>query len=476
MQEKEEKPQIKSLWTLALQSSLEAVKSTTDQFPFESLYDIYDLCGHDEEKWKKFVLNNKVIKDLIKYHQPHREFLHLAKKSNEFKSQMKIWLKTFRSYDFLKLVLWSCFENEETIQLKHWSIVPKHVFACAMLKKNRVKLLNCKVAAMEMGGTDGFGERSFEEHSSTLALIPNVEDLRIQIWESTKFPFQRKLFEDVISQFKHLRSFKTVNYKPKDVDDFCAFVDKSPKILESLEIQYEVYSAQKFAKLIRSLTDLPLLKEFNFDLNFGDYHVTEELIKSITSHLSYPFKPFRKQKAIQIKTVRKMKLWTSDTLTLNLINKLFKGLTSLSLIYKSPIRTLDQVKGRPLKNLQSIETLQLRFTHFDFRNPDPKIRLSTIWKIFPNLKVLDMTHINAENEDFPEVLSLEKLIVLEGYVSHPRLLLKMPNLKEFVMLTDAEHAESAKGLKPYLPSNCKMSTTNHFEPYSNEACLAINSF
>ena len=62
------------------------------------------------------------------YHQPHREFLHLAKKSNEFKSQMKIWLKTFRSYgsyDFLKLVLWSCFENEETIQLKHWSIVPQ---------------------------------------------------------------------------------------------------------------------------------------------------------------------------------------------------------------------------------------------------------------------------------------------------------------------------------------------------------------
>ena len=70
MQEKEEKPQIKSLWTLALQSSLEAVKSTTDQFPFESLYDIYDLCGHDEEKWKKFVLNNKVIKDLIKYVPP----------------------------------------------------------------------------------------------------------------------------------------------------------------------------------------------------------------------------------------------------------------------------------------------------------------------------------------------------------------------------------------------------------------------
>ena len=126
-----------------------------------------------------------------------------------------------------------------------------------------------------------------------------------------------------------------------------------------------------------------------------------------------------------------MKLWTSDAQTLKLINTLFKGLTSFSLIYKSPIRTLDQVKGADLKNLQSIKNLQLRLTHYDFRNPDPKIRLSTIWKIFPNLKVLDMTHINAENEDFPEVLSLEKLIVLEGYVSHPRLLLKMPNLKEW---------------------------------------------
>lgn len=477
MQEKEEKAQIKSLWTLALQSSLEAVKSTTDQFPFESLYDLYDLCNHDDEKWKKSVLNDKTIKDLITFHQPHREFLHQAKKSDEYRSQVNSWLDSFDSYDFLKMVLWLCFENEEATQLKHWSINPEHVFECAILKKAGTKLLNCKVAAMELGGTDGFGEKSFEEHSSTLALIPNVEDLRIQIWGSNKFPYKRKLFEEVISQFKHLKSFKTglFHYKPTDVEDFCAYVDKSPKILESLEIQYENNSAQKFAKFIRSLNDLPSLKEFNLDLSFGRQQVTEELIKSITSNLSYPFKKFRKQKAIQIKTVRKMKLWTSDAQTLKLINTLFKGLTSFSLIYKSPIRTLDQVKGADLKNLQSIKNLQLRLTHYDFRNPDPKIRLSTIWKIFPNLKVLDMTHINAENEDFPEVLSLEKLIVLEGYVSHPRLLLKMPNLKEFVMLTDAEHAESAKDLKPYLPSNCKISTTDDFEPYSNEACLAINS-
>ena len=478
MKEQEEKPQVKSLWTLALQSSLNAVKATTDKFAFESLYDLYDICKHDDEKWKKFVLNNKVIKDLIKFHQPHREFLRQAKKSDEYRTQEKNWLDSFHSFDFLKMVLWLCFENEEATQLKHWSINPEHVFECAILKRAGTKLLNCKVAAMELGGTDGFGERSFEEHSSTLALIPYVEDLRIQIWGSTKSTYKTRLFEDVISQFKYLKSFKTglFQYNPTDVNDFCAFVDKSPKILESLEIQYENSNPQKFAKLIRSLNNLPLLKAFNLDLSFGSQDVTEELIKFITSHLSFPFKPFRKQKTIQIKTVRKMKLWTSDALTLKLISKLFKGLTTLSLIYKRPIRTLEQVKGRNLENLKSIETLQLRLIYyFDYRHPDAKIRLSTIWKIFPGLKVFDTTHLDAEDEDFPEVLSLEKLIVLSGYISHPRLLLKMPNLKEFVILTDGKYAESAKDLKPYLPSKCKMLKIDYFEPFSNEACLAINS-
>ena len=483
MQEEKVKPEIKSLWTLALQSSFDAVKSATDHFRFDSLLDLYDICNHNDKKWKQFVLKNKIIKDLIKYHQPHREFLHRAKKSDEYRTQLNVWLKTFRSYDFLKLVLWSCFENEETTQLKHWSINPQHVFECAILKKSGAKLLNCKVAAMELGGTDGFGERSFEEHASTLALIPNVEDLRIQIWGSDEIPYKRKLFEEVLSQFKHLKSFKTglFIYKSTDVEDFCASVEKSPKILESLEIQYDIHnSSLRFAKFIKSVNDLPLLKVLNLDLShagmqsyFKSPFVTDKFIKSVISHLSSPLKPFKKP--IQIKTVRKMKLWTFDPLTLKLINKLFKGLTSLSLIYKRPIKTLEQLRGRSLKNLKSIESLQLRFIYFNFNDPDSKIRLSTIWKIFPNLKVLDTIHIDAENEDFPEILSLEKLIVLCGYISHPRLLLKMPNLKEFVICSDGKYAESAKDLKPYLPSKCKISIINDFEPYSYEACLAINS-
>ena len=51
----------------------------------------------------------------------------------------------------------------------------------------------------------------------------------------------------------------------------------------------------------------------------------------------------------------------------------------------------------------------------------------------------------------------------------------MPNLKEFVMLTDANYAESAKEWKPYLPSKCKISKTDDFEKVSFNTCLALNS-
>ena len=460
--QKEAQTKTKSLWNLALKSSLDALKMSIDQLEFTSLYALFDIFDKDEDV-EDFLTNLSHIQKLIEFHKPHREILNRSKKFDDYRNVVNEWLdglKTLHMNTVLKMVLWLCFENEEATQLKHWSILPENVFAMAFIKKAQIKLTKCKVAAMELGSSGRCKSNEYEDLSSTLSLIPNVEDLRIQIWSSQEATYRKKLYEEVISQFQCLKSFKTGFFRDtKDVDDFCYFVDESPKILEVLEIQYDIYdSMQHFAKLVKHLNQLPFLNVFNLDLRFGSPPINDKMIKSI-------------KKVIPNSSVKTMKLWSEDPLILKLINKCFTGIKYLTLIYRRPIKSLEVLKGKSLQNLKNIEYLQLRFDY----SGDPTIRLSTIWNIFPNLKVYDTTHIKAECEDISPVTSLEKLIVLSGYVSPPSILLKMPNLKEFVMLTDANYAESAKEWKPYLPSKCKISKTDDFEKVSFNTCLALNS-
>ena len=455
--EKTEEKRISSLWTLSLQCSLDALKKSTDKLGFANFYEIWSY-GEDDVV-REYLLKNDRIQELIKFHKPHREILFSSNKSDDYRNHSKKWLDSMRRRnDVLNMVLWLCFENEDCTQLRYCSIYDSDKYALDFVKKSKTKLLNCKVAAMELGGSR-CNDSVFEDFASTLSLIPNVEDLRIQIWSSEDAIYRRRLYEKVVAKFKSLKSLKTgLLFRAKDVEDFCYFLKKAPKILETLELQYNIYnSSQYFAKLFENLNKFKQLSVFNLDLRFGNSPITVDMIRYFAKNIT------------PLSTVKSMKLWTDDPRTLKVINICFSGLKSLTLIYSDSLHSLDVLKGETLKNLRSIENLYLA----DLSNRDPTIQLSAIWKTFPKLKVFHTYYIEAENEDFPPVLNLEKLIVLSGHVSPPSLLLKMPNLKEIVVFNDKTYEERANGLKTFLPSECRILITDTFENFSRRTDLAL---
>ena len=99
-------------------------------------------------------------------------------------------------------------------------------------------------------------------------------------------------------------------------------------------------------------------------------------------------------------------------------------------------------------------------------------------KLFPNVKALITNLIKVEEDEFdnfPELPSLEKLVVMTYYIIPLKILCKMPNLKEFIGCEDS----NPDMIKPFLPKNCVYSSKEDFEPYEiidEKPSLAIHSF
>lgn len=450
-----EDTKISSLWTLALQSSLDTLKISTDQLGFTNYYDLHAIYEKEDDV-KEFLLKNTLIQKLIEFHSPHREILFRFNKLDDYRNHIKKWLDSMERNDVsdvLKMILWLCFENQECTQLKYCSIYPFDKFALDFVKKSQSKLINCKVAAMELGSLsdDRRNYIVFRDLKRVLLMIPNVEDLRIQIWCPQNATYKKRLYGEVIAKMECLKSLKTsFLYATKEVDDFCYFVDQSPKILEVLELQFNFsYSTHEFIKLIKCLNQLPLLKVFNLYLKFGSPLLYGNLIRCA-------------EYITPLSSVRTLKLWTDHPGGLAFINRCFIGLKNLSLIGNYVI-SFDGLRGFVLPNLKSIESFHLVNNRNDYKYP---YRLSTIWFLFPNLKVFytsHITHLEEKHEDFPPVLSLENLIVTRGHISPPSLLLKMPNLKEIVVCNVKEYEKRVKKLEPFLPSKCRISRHDPFE-------------
>ena len=66
--QKEAQTKTKSLWTLALKSSLDALKMSIDQLEFTSLYALFDIFDKDEDV-EDFLTNLSHIQKLIKFHK-----------------------------------------------------------------------------------------------------------------------------------------------------------------------------------------------------------------------------------------------------------------------------------------------------------------------------------------------------------------------------------------------------------------------
>ena len=304
---------IDTLSTLALKSSIRSLKKSINRFKIE--------CYSYSKEIEELVFENKDVQDLIHFHQQHREYLSGAKKFDDFRRIYKgLNFETIDGY-FSTLMFWLCFENAECDRWKHWGIMPEDKIILNYLKKNQLKLLKCRTVAMEIG--DRMME--FQDLQDIFQRIPNVEDLRINIWKMVEPDSKKILFSNVIPRLQYLKTLKTTIYDQEELTNFCDFVKKSPKNLEFLEIECETlfddygkyFCTTK--RMFKALKKLPMLKVCNLSLTSGGEPLTARMVDSICL------------KGNEINTVRNMKLWIDDNSSLKLINNCFKGLKVLHL-------------------------------------------------------------------------------------------------------------------------------------------------
>ena len=101
---------------------------------------------------------------------------------------------------------------------------------------------------------------------------------------------------------------------PSQINDFSLFVKYSAKTLKKLQIHSFKANCQELCLFLDSIKQLPDLKTFN--VNISMLEVIEECDYTIT-----------------IKSVRKMKVWMRNFLSLNFVDKFFDGVKALEVMY-----------------------------------------------------------------------------------------------------------------------------------------------
>ena len=458
---------VESLWTLALKSLLVSLKSSTDQIKdqigrnyrksinFDA--EFIDLDWHTFSSANDFILNSSDVQALIEYHKPHREYLCSVKRIEDCRTLLKRE-DIFPAYNkFHNLIYWLCFENSETNQLMfqpNIDVIDRTIYA--YLEKFNIRLLKCKIVELEINcNEEDKLTLSSEQTKDIFARITNVEDLRFWMvpFSRAEEILKKNIMTEIIPQFK-LKALNISLYwasQSADLFELCALIDNSPKFLERLEISFrrdqDAFTGRDVTYLMESLKKLKRLKVLNLDLLGVRYN-------------DRAFENFFVHDKISVK---KMKLWIKDYALLKVIHKCF-NVTQTLVISSNGITKLiemtDLQKSILESSLLSTSVFQ-NVTTLSIGHVDPlPIRMVTIWNIFPNLREFTSFALTIEGEDyneFPTVHKLEKLTVYFGRIS-PELFCKMPNLKDFILFED-RLSKLINNIKPFLPPNCKLSTT-----------------
>ena len=456
---------VDTLLNLAMKRVILSWKFAIDKF------EINDMMYYDDyETVKNFVVNSKDVTGLVKYHEPHREFLHSAKRVDHFMSHFEEIVDIgvcSRSTRFSTVMFWLCFLNKEVSEWKFWyPVLIKDSIIYSYLKKHDIKLSKCKTAAIELEfkiASQSTVEHSIDEIKDLFTKIPNIEDLRLGFYHnSTSIVVNKKIMTKILPKFQFLKAFKIRIGDSREIKYFCQFIKKSPKIIQHLEISHDDYGfgnigVKDFKKMMNVLTLLPQLVTLNID--FGeDTTFSRQEIETFKCN-------------DKLKPVKNMTIWIKDGSVMNLISRYICELRSMKIIMKDPLEVISIPQKLKLENhligltaFNQVETLTVNSLPFQF---------SAIWKIFPNLKEFKCDNINLsrkEVEDFSPAASLEKLS-LRNF--HPiELLLKFPNLKclqiynflvddKLMMMPQIKKYFVTEELVPkiqlHLPANCKIS-------------------
>ena len=472
---------MESLRDLALKCSIISVKSSIDQLakknrnPIHPHLYIGDLFWGTIPEVKDFVLNSSDVQALIEFHKPHREYLSSMKMMEYYK---RLRNETFPnlSINFDKMMFWLCFENSISAQLRFMpDISSKDQIIFAYMEKNDIKLSNCKILALEIN-FDNVDINNSISTKDIFARIPKVEDLRLQVYghkTTTSQNLKEQLMTEILPHCK-LKALKILLSDENQVRELGQCIGNSSNQLEQMEIRFPRSDDKQHSNihdmryLLESLTKLQKLRMLNLDLN-GVQFSEQEMENTLIDKTIY--------------SVKNMKIWIQDFTLLKLLDKCFTDIQRLAISchpIQCTITCLGSYIPNEMTNLQrsSLENSLLSTPMFqnvttlliDHVEVLP-IRMVTVWKIFANLKEFITFAMIIEGEDFnefPVAHKLEKLTVYFGEIS-PELFGKMPNLKNFTLHEEMpDLPELVNNIKPFLPPNCKLSTTKIWEIFRQD--------
>ena len=353
-------------------------------------------------------------------------------------------------------LLWKCFENLEARSLKFYNLAGRNGRVldygmeekiCHEVLQTEKPLLKCETICIKMitalvGLDDQKTLFPVQDIAKIFTYLPNLKFIDWRVAPEKKL--NNKVFTEIFPKYCHLKKLETWICCDDDVDNFCEYVEKSSKKLESLSLQL-FEDEPNMCRILNSLNFLHSLKRL--DLEYMGYlpQVTNEQIESLQNLTS------------EI-TVKELHLMNPRLDQIQLMFHFMTNLTSLVLI----LNRYDQSEWTPenLKNLQLEQRKKIQHLRISrFLDKPLPISLPTIFQVFPNLKTLIINRFEDETEDIPEMNSMIKLIVENGAIKQPRLLKKMPNLTHVEMEWSSvkeERTGQIKTLLPYLPSYCKL--------------------
>ena len=201
--------------------------------------------------------------------------------------------------------------------------------------------------------------------------LPNLKFIDWRVAPEKKL--NNKVFTEIFPKYCHLKKLETWICCDDDVDNFCEYVDKSSKKLESLNLK--LCGDGEFHLMCRILNSLKFLHALKrLDLEYMGYlpQVTNEQIESLQNLTS------------EI-TVQELHLMNPRLDQIQLMFHLMTNLTSLVLI----LNRYDQSEWTPenLKNLQLQQRKKIQHLRISrFLDKPLPISWPTISKLFPNLK------------------------------------------------------------------------------------------
>ena len=272
----------------------------------------------------------------------------------------------FKVYDHKKIylecncqLLWKCFENLESRSLRFYNlagrngrVIEEKNKICHEILQTEKPLPKCETICIKMitalvGLDDQKTLFPVQDITKIFAYLPNLKFIGWRV--APEKNLNNKVFAEIFPKYCDLKKLETWIYSDDDVVNFCEYVEKSTKKLESLNVIFlgDEECHPNFCKTLNSLKFLQNLKRL--DLEFMGYlpQVTNEQIESLQNS--------------EI-TVQELHLMNPRLDQIQLMFHLMTNLTSLVLIlnrYDQSEWTAENFENLQLEQCQKIHHLRI---------------------------------------------------------------------------------------------------------------------